>query len=147
MDTFHFDIEPPTSTHQSALRVMRRKDGGSFVGKYTKSEVKKWETHFKILLRKQKPKKTYTSGTPVRLVFALFYKAPKSRPCKDIEWKITKPDADNVVKVMMDALVSEGYIETDQQVADLRVMKLEWDRGGFCEIMIGESEPFAFPPK
>jgi Holliday junction resolvase RusA-like endonuclease len=55
---------------------------------------------------------------------------------------VTKPDADNVVKVMMDSLVAEGYIQADQQVADLRVMKLEWDKGGFIELIIDQPAPF-----
>jgi Holliday junction resolvase RusA-like endonuclease len=147
MDIYHFAIDPPTSTHQSALRIIRKKNGASFVGKYTKSDVKKWENAFKLLLKAKKPKNTYKSGTPVRLVFGLFYKAPQSRPCPTVQWKTTKPDADNVVKVMMDALVSEGYIETDQQVAELRIMKLEWEQGGFVEIMISEAEPWGEVPK
>lgn len=147
METYHFDIDPPTSTHQSALRVMQRRGGGSFVGKYTKSDVKRWENTFRHLLRAKKPKFPIACGTPVRLVFGLFYKPPKSRPSPDITWKVTKPDADNVVKVMMDALVEEGYIATDQQVADLRVMKMEWDRGGFVEVMIGEASPWMDTPK
>ena len=106
------------------------------------AKVKNWEGQFRAELRKQKPKFPIPSHTPVRLIFALFYVPPKSRPCKEMEWKVTKPDADNVVKVMMDCLVEEGYIQTDQQVSDLRVMKLEWDKGGFIEVMLSQPSPF-----
>lgn len=140
--TYHFNIDPPASTHQSALRILKTRDGRQFVGKMKTSKVKNWEGQFRAELLKQRPKFPILSHTPVRLIFALFYVPPKSRPCKEIEWKVTKPDADNVVKVMMDALVAEGYIQADQQVADLRVMKMEWDKGGFVELIIEECAPF-----
>lgn len=141
--TYHFNIDPPTSTHQAALRILKNKATGKmFVGKMKKSETKNWEGQFRAELLRQRPKFPILSHTPVRLIFALFYVPPKSRPCKEIEWKVTKPDADNVVKVMMDALVAEGYIQADQQVADLRVMKLEWDKGGFIELIIDQPAPF-----
>ena len=140
--TYHFNIDPPTTTHQSALRILKTRDGRQFVGKMKTSKVKNWEGQFRAELLKQKPKFPILSHTPVRLIFALFYVPPKSRPCKEIEWKVTKPDADNVVKVMMDSLVAEGYIQADQQVADLRVMKMEWDKGGFVELIIEECSPF-----
>ena len=140
--TYHFNVAPPESTHQSALRILKTKDGRHFVGKMKKASVKQWETLWRIELRKQRPAKPIAKGVPVRLVVALFYTPPASRPCKDIEWKVTKPDADNVVKAMIDCMVDEGYMETDQQVVDLRVMKMEWDRGGFVEVIAGISKPF-----
>ena len=115
----HFNIDPPETTHQAALRILKTKDGRQFVGKMKGSKAKN-----------------------VQVVFGLFYKSCKSRPCKDIQWKTTKPDADNVVKTMLDCLVEEGYIATDQQVADLRVMKMEWDHGGFVEVLIQPCTPF-----
>ena len=144
MKTLHFDIPPPDTTHQSALRILKTKDGRSFVGKMKKSDAKKWETAFLAKLALQKPKVTYFAGKPLRIIVALFYQPPKCRPCKDIEWKTTKPDADNVVKTILDCLVTAGYIEGDQKIADLRVMKLEWDRGGFTEVMVDECKPFLF---
>lgn len=143
MKTLHFDIAPPETTHQSALRILKTKDGRQFVGKMKKSDAKKWETAFLTILAAQKPKAPMFAGKPIRVIVGLFYIPPKCRPCKEIEWKTTKPDADNVVKTILDCLVIAGYIEADQKIADLRVMKLEWDRGGFTEVMIDECKPFA----
>lgn len=142
MKTLHFDIAPPETTHQSALRILKTKDGRSFVGKMKKSDAKKWESAFLTQLAIQRPKFPYFNGKPLRVIVALFYQPPKCRPCKGIEWKTTKPDADNVVKTILDCLVTAGYIEADQKIADLRVMKLEWDKGGFTEVMLDECSPF-----
>lgn len=143
MKVFHFDIEPPATTHQSALRIMRRRDGTSFVGKMKKSDAKIWETKFGIELKKQKPDKPLAFGKPIKVTVGLFYKPPACRPCRDIEWKVTKPDADNVVKIILDQMVEHGYIEADQKIAHLNIMKLEWDAGGFMEVIIDECHPFS----
>jgi Holliday junction resolvase RusA-like endonuclease len=146
MKTLHFDIAPPETTHQAALQILKNKQTGKmFVGKMKKSDAKKWETAFLTLLAVNKPKAPYFSGKPLRIIVALFYLPPKCRPCKEIEWKTTKPDADNVVKTILDCLVIAGYIEADQKIADLRVMKLEWDKGGFTEVMIDGCQPFSLP--
>lgn len=143
MITYHFDIAPPETTHQSALRILKNKAGKMFVGKMKKSDAKKWEAAFQTTLAYRKPAQPLYKGAPVRIIVALFYKPPASRKCKEIEWKTTKPDADNVVKTILDSLVDSGYIEADQKIADLRVMKLEWDFGGFIEVMIGECLEFS----
>lgn len=140
--TYHFNIDPPESTHQSALRILKTRDGRQFIGKMKTSKVKNWEGQWRAELKKHKPKFPVMKGTPTRLIIALFYVPPKSRPCPDIEWKVTKPDADNVVKVMIDCMVEEGYLMTDQQVCDVRVMKMEWDKGGFVEVIMEECTPF-----
>lgn len=143
METYHFDIAPPETTHQAALQILKNKQTGKmFVGKSKKSDAKKWEALFHLLLKVKKPKEPLFKDKPLRVIIALFYIPPKCRPCKNIEWKTTKPDADNVVKTILDSLVACGYIEADQKIADLRVMKLEWDKGGFTEVMIGEATPF-----
>lgn len=138
----HFNIDPPDTTHQAALRILKTKDGRQFVGKMKGSKAKNFEGQWRAEIRPKRPKFPIEKGTPVRVVFGLFYKSCKSRPCKEIQWKTTKPDADNVIKTMLDCLVEEGYIATDQQVADLRVMKLEWDHGGFVEVLIQPCTPF-----
>ena len=138
----HFNIDPPETTHQAALRILKTKDGRQFVGKMKGSKAKNFEGQWRAEIRPKRPKFPIPAGTPVQVVFGLFYKSCKSRPCKDIQWKTTKPDADNVVKTMLDCLVEEGYIATDQQVADLRVMKMEWDHGGFVEVLIQPCTPF-----
>lgn len=142
MITFHFNIDPPESTHQAALRILKNKAGKMFVGKMKTSDAKKWETAFRSALAYQRPKEPIFKGEPLRVIVGLFYKPPASRKCPEIEWKTTKPDADNVVKVILDSLVDCGYIEADQKIADLRIMKLEWEQGGFVEVMVDRCSPF-----
>jgi Holliday junction resolvase RusA-like endonuclease len=145
MVTFHFNVPPPESTHQAALRILKNKSGKMFVGKMKKSKTVNWKNTFRSALAYQRPKTPLFAGQPLRLIVGLFYKPPASRPCPELEWKVTKPDADNVVKVILDSLVDCGYIEADQKIADLRVMKLEWDHGNFMEIMVDQCGDFCSP--
>lgn len=145
MITFHFNVEPPESTHQAALRILKNKAGKMFVGKMKKSKTVNWENSFRSALAYKRPKEPLFKDKPIRLIVGLFYKPPRSRPCPELQWKTTKPDADNVVKVILDSLADCGYIEADQKIADLRVMKLEWDHGGFIEIMADECGDFCSP--
>lgn len=142
-NTYHINVDPPTSTHQSALRILKTRDGRQFVGKMKNAKVKNWEGQFRAELRRHTPKFPIPAHQPVRVIVALFYTPPKCRKCTDISWKVTKPDADNVVKVILDSLVAERFIQSDQQVCDLRVLKMEWAKGGFMEILI-DSDPAPF---
>lgn len=122
-------MEPPKSTHQSALRIIKPKGRPAFIGKYTKSEVQKWKNEFLARLKEYRNISKIEKGCPVHLNIILSYTPPKSRPLRDgkIRPKVTKPDADNVSKTIIDALVEAGLFETDEQIFSLRISKVEWE--------------------
>jgi Holliday junction resolvase RusA-like endonuclease len=63
---------------------------------------------------------------PIALSITLFFTRPKSTP-KWVAWKISKPDADNVAKAVMDAMTAAGWWNDDAIVAHLIVYKVYAD--------------------
>jgi Holliday junction resolvase RusA-like endonuclease len=130
--TFNIELamEPPISTHQSALRIIKPKGRPAFIGKYDKSEVVQWRKDFVNRLKDYRSLWKVEKGKPVYLSIILSYVPPKSRPLKNgaIRPKVTKPDLDNVAKAIIDGMVDAGCFETDEQVFSVRLTKVEWER-------------------
>lgn len=116
-------IEPPTSTHQANLRVLKTKDGRLFVGKMKKNKVTEWCSVFSSYIEKvDKP-----IESPVRVYIRLYYTPPKYllpkiNKCK-ILVKTTKPDVDNVVKSILDEFTKANYWVDDSLVWCITVEK------------------------
>lgn len=125
------DITPPRDTHQSRLRLFRDKSGRVFPGKRKPSretqEILNALSLAIAAVKKTDPDKVAAlQAGPVRLCLSLFYPWPKSAPKwkRDrAEYKITRPDADNLVKTIQDAIAIRGLIKDDNQVANLEVRK------------------------
>jgi Holliday junction resolvase RusA-like endonuclease len=116
-------IEPPTSTHQAALRILKTRDGRQFVGKMKNNKITNWSKQFALHL--QKPEKPMEG--PVRVYIRLYYTPPKYllpkiNKCK-ILVKTTKPDVDNVVKAILDEFTKFEYWVDDSQVWAITVEK------------------------
>lgn len=114
------DITPIRSTHQSALRVIHRKGGKPFVGKYAKSDVKQWLTRFKELAKAKAPDKPYCG--PLELTLYFGFPLIQSDKGKDAPMT-TKPDFDNLAKSVLDSLTECGYWHDDSQVVFGKVLK------------------------
>jgi Holliday junction resolvase RusA-like endonuclease len=116
---------PTKSTHQSALRVMRRRGGGGFfVGKYEKSEIKQWTALFAESIRPYKPSEPW--DCPVHAEIYFFFPWPKhvSQKKKDqMSWKLTKPDLDNSEKTILDTLTKEGFLRDDSIICSKKSQK------------------------
>ena len=68
------------------------------------------------------------AGVPVAVSVRVFRRLPKSTPRRvSEEPDVGKPDADNVAKLVMDALNGHAY-EDDAQVTSLRVTKMPRSR-------------------
>jgi Holliday junction resolvase RusA-like endonuclease len=66
------------------------------------------ETLVKALFRQQHQGEPYQG--PVRVDFEMVYKRPKRLP-KDRTWPSCKPDADNVIKLVLDSLNKLAYTD------------------------------------
>jgi Holliday junction resolvase RusA-like endonuclease len=131
-------INPPP-THQSALRVLKRKGGGMFIGKMKSSPAIKWKTAFESLLQATKPKVTMDGVLRASINFAYpLLKKHKTRPV--VEAKITRPDCDNLVKSVLDSLVNCGYIVDDSNIAHLSVSKHYHFAAPYIDIIITEEK-------
>lgn len=116
-------IEPPVSTHQANLRILKTKDGRQFVGKMKNNKVTNWARLFGSYI--QKPEKPIEG--PIRVYIRLYYTPPKYllpkiNKCK-ILVKTTKPDVDNVVKVILDEFTKCGYWVDDSLIWAITVEK------------------------
>ena len=65
--------------------------------------------------------------TPIRLELRFFY-STKDRK-KDGGPKISRPDCDNVAKLLIDCMTKAGFWVDDAQICDLSIEK-RWKRGG-----------------
>jgi Holliday junction resolvase RusA-like endonuclease len=119
------EITPIKSTHQSALRIIHRKGGKPFVGKYAKSDVKQWIERFEQLAKTKAPDKPYTGPLELTLYFGFpLIQSDKGKSTA----MTTKPDFDNLSKSVCDALTKCGFWHDDSQVVFGKVLKFRTDK-------------------
>jgi len=105
---FFLPLIPPTKTHQEKqIRVVNGKPVP-----YEPAELRAVRIKLEAHLSKHVPAEKYTG--PVRLITKWCFPRGKH---KDGEYKITKPDTDNMVKTLKDVMTKLGYWTDDVQVA------------------------------
>lgn len=105
---FFMPMIPPTVTHQEKkVHVVNGKPV-----MYEPPELQEARAKLATHLSKHKPDKPYTSG--VRLVVKWLF--PKGK-YKDGEYRITKPDTDNLQKLLKDCMTVVGFWKDDALVA------------------------------
>lgn len=112
---FRLDMTPPTVTSQEKGVYVRR--GKPII--YTKEEVKKAKQVFSWYLFQHKPEEPLAG--PVKLETVWTY--PIVGRHKDGEYKATKPDTDNLIKLFKDCMTSVGFWKDDAQVAHETTVK------------------------
>lgn len=124
-------LEPPRDTHQSRVRIFRNRAGKVFIGKAKASaETRRFldalTTAVLELRRTRHPGLTLLKTGPVGLRLGLFYSWPKSASkatrAKTL-FRTVRPDADNLVKTIQDALTVREVVSDDSQVSYLEVRK------------------------
>ena len=123
-------MDPPTCTHQEK-QVAVIKGKPVF---YDPPEVKAAKQKLIGHLAKHRPKERYESG--VRLLTTWCF--PKGRH-RDGEYRITKPDTDNLQKMLKDCMTMCGFWKDDALVASEFVEKFWADIPGI-HIRIEELE-------
>jgi Holliday junction resolvase RusA-like endonuclease len=106
--TFFMSMNPPTATHQEKKVVIR---GGKPVF-YEPAELKAARAMLTAHLAGHAPGKPIKGA--VRLVVKWLF--PKGRHA-DGEWRSTKPDTDNLQKLLKDCMTKVGFWKDDAQVA------------------------------
>ena len=121
---------PPTVTHQEKKFTARH---GKLVA-YEPPELKDARAKLMAYIGKHKPEKPLDG--PVLLdVLWLF---PITGNHQDGEAKITKPDTDNLQKLLKDVMTDLGFWKDDAQVYDERVIKRYADLPGIAIYVCGE---------
>ncbi len=116
--TFKLNCIPPKSTHQSGLRIIKRKDGSQFVGKFAKSKAKQAQNQLLLLMKEYTPNQPLEG--PLKLTVHWAYPYRKSEPKKNRDkaiWCDTRPDCDNLLKGLKDAMGMLGFYKDDAQIA------------------------------
>ena len=114
MTEFFMFMNPPTITYQEK-QVMTKNEKPVF---YEPQELKTARHKLTASLMKHKPDVPYTSG--VRLITKWCF--PRGRH-HDGEYRITKPDTDNLQKLLKDCMTSCGFWKDDALVASEIVEK------------------------
>ncbi|MHC4616316.1 MAG: RusA family crossover junction endodeoxyribonuclease [Planctomycetota bacterium] len=116
---------PPKSTHQANLRILKRHDGTQFVGKMKSSKGKAVERDLISLLTPHVPPEPFSG--PIRLKVWWNYPWRKSEPKKNRtegwKWCDTRPDCDNLLKLLEDVMTRLGFWTDDSQVAQVTFSK------------------------
>lgn len=118
---FFMAMSPPTCTHQEK-QVAVIKGKPVF---YDPPEVNAARLKLTGYLAKHKPEKRYECG--VRLIVKWCF--PKGRH-ENGEYRITKPDTDNLQKLLKDCMTAVGFWKDDAQVASEIVEKFWADVPG-----------------
>lgn len=106
---FFLPMLPPTVTHQEKqVHVVNGKPVF-----YEPQELKAARAKLAAYLAKYKPVQKYTG--PVRLVVKWCF--PRSGNHRNGEYKTSKPDTDNLQKLLKDVMTDLGYWKDDAQVA------------------------------
>ena len=110
---FFLAMRPPTATAQErAVRIV----GGRAIF-YDPPDVAEARAKLEAHLARHKPPKPYPSAVPIRLITRWCYPYPESGRHHDGEYKITRPDTDNSIKLLKDCMTRIGYWHDDAQVA------------------------------
>lgn len=118
---FFMAMEPPTCTHQEKqVHVVNGKPVF-----YEPQELKTARNKLTAHLAKHRPKKKYKCG--LRLITKWCF--PKGQH-GDGEYRTTKPDTDNLQKLLKDCMTAVGFWKDDAQVASELVEKFWADIPG-----------------
>lgn len=119
---FFIPMQPPTITHQEhKIHVV---NGKPYI--YEPQELKTARSKLEAHLSKHIPKQMYENG--VRLIVKWCF--PISGKHKDGEYKTTKPDTDNLQKLLKDVMTKLHYWKDDAYVVSEIVEKFWADIPG-----------------
>ena len=94
-----------------------------FVGKMASSKASMWKKEFIAKILKDRPSKPYDFPLYVEITFEYpFLKKHKGEV--DVLPKTTRPDLDNLEKMVLDGLVEAGYMVDDSLVCSKHTHKL-----------------------
>lgn len=125
------DCIPPKSTAQGSTIIMKSKSGRPFIGKSSNSKAAKAKKQLIDLLIKHKPRKPFKNA--VKVLVQWRYPWNKSEPKRNRpKWRYctTRPDCDNLMKLLFDVMTKLGFWKDDSLIADVRFVKMYCDNPG-----------------
>ena len=129
--SFFLPMKPPTATHQEKqIHVVNGKPVC-----YEPPKLKATRSKLEAHLSRYVPDRQFRG--PVRLLVKWCF--PITGKHADGEWKTTKPDTDNLQKLLKDCMTKLGYWKDDAQVVSEIVEKF-WAANSGLYIMLQELE-------
>lgn len=119
---FFLALDPPTKTYQEH-RIGKRKDGSVFI--YEDRELKDIRSMYRIELARHVPKEPIDG--PVRLLVKWCFHSDRHNQGA---YKTTRPDTDNLNKMLKDEMTRVGFWHDDAQVASEIIEKFWADPAG-----------------
>lgn len=114
---FFMEMVPPTSTAQmKKVSVIHNRPVF-----YEPAKVKAAKKQLTDALMKYRPADPFEG--PLELTAVWMY--PKGKSHKDHEWRSTKPDTDNIQKLLKDCMTKTGFWIDDAQVAR-EIVEKKW---------------------
>lgn len=124
---FFIPIDPPRATDQEKKIAISKTGRPVF---YRPSRLKKARTLLEMELKKHAPKALIEG--PLRLIVCWIFRTKNKR--LQGTWKETRPDTDNLEKMLKDVMTHTGYWKDDAQVC-MEVVLKAW--GADPGILIG----------
>lgn len=127
---------PPKHTAQASNKILKTKDGKYFIGKKSDSKAKQTQNDLISLLYPYRPQKPLEGA--LKLEIKWVYPFRKSEPKKNRTGELycyTRPDVDNLCKLLFDVMTRLGFWLDDSQIADLHFIKC-WSDNPRIEIFI-----------
>lgn len=124
----NFENGMPSGTAQEKGEAVRYKikDGKkvAYIHHFKKPEVEAMRRLFELKLKRYRPEKP--AAGPVSLKVILYFDIKERKLWG--KYKTTRPDCDNYVKELKDAMTTVGFWRDDAQVVDLQVVKVYADK-------------------
>ncbi len=115
---FYLDINPPTVTAKE--HKVRVNQGRPMF--YNTTRLKQAKAVFESLLTRHRPRQPMEG--PVALTVDWFFFTGSH---KDGEWRVTRPDTDNLQKLLKDCMTRTGFWKDDSQVC-VEMISKRWVR-------------------
>lgn len=136
---FFIKCNPPKSTAQASARILKRKDGSQFIGKFANSKGKQVQNELMVLLKPHVPESAFNGPVQLSVVWCYPWRKSESKKNKAAGMKYcdTRPDCDNLLKMFNDCMTRLGFWTDDSQVAVLHFEKI-WSNYPGIQVEITE---------
>jgi len=142
---------PPRPQARMRSVVRKAKDGRTWAGAYEPAESRDWKAAVRLqLATEMRAKGVLPFNGPVWLHVCAVMPCPKSahkkRTPEPRRWHSGKPDADNLVKALMDAANGGAVFHDDSQVVQLTIVKIRAAQGEHAHTIFrcGPMPPLAY---
>lgn len=132
MIDFFIALDKIPTTTQQQHRVTWR-DGKPLF--FNSKKIKNVKDELSVLLMQYAPREPIHKPIPIELLVRWQFGYKTGR--KDDEYKTTRPDLDNMLKLPADIMTELGFWDDDSQLADVRLQKV-WHKKSGIYIKIKE---------